>query len=208
VGKLKSPLFLFAFLFTYSISSETAKASSGVALIIEASNIDLKPYSEIAADSTINLGAEGTLKFIHYQSCREVTAIGGQVSITSLDYEGPGIVSEVSQVCPHRVGNPSNTAVSAGIVMRGTSSIPKVGPQSTIVIIGSSAASFSDARFVAEDKSTFDSVIKKQIVALPSGLRSEMKYKIQLIKDGNTQIDFQFEIGNVFPNKFILLQVD
>ena len=79
-----------------------ADAQNASALVLEKSGAttpEVQPYSEIAVGATVSLSSGAKLVFLHYQTCRTVTVVGGKVAFASYTYT---ISKPRRQVAPER----------------------------------------------------------------------------------------------------------
>lgn len=184
-----------------------AHAEAGAGMITNVTGASVAPYSEIASGSTIALGQTGSVTFVHYQTCREVTVTGGNVTVNANDYQSTGKVTEVQQPCPERVRIASKTAVSGGLVMRGVSKVTELGATPSLAVAGKGAASVSTIQFVADDKSIVTGTVANGKVSLPTELKVGSRYEMQLIGAGKTQLAMPVQIvANNSP--LVVLTVD
>jgi hypothetical protein len=184
-----------------------AHAEAGAGMITNVTGANVAPYSEIASGSTIALGSTGSVTFVHYETCREVTVTGGDVTVNANDYKASGKVSEVQQPCPERVRIASKTAVSGGLVMRGVSKVTELGSSPALAVAGKGAASITTIQFVAEDKSIVTGTVSKGKVTLPTQLTVGSRYNMQLIGAGKTQLEMPVQIV-ASASPLVVLTVD
>src|SRR5436190_6705102 len=98
-----------------------AAAQNASALVLEKTGTtvpEVQPYSEIAIGTTVSLQPGARLVFLHYQTCRTVTAVGSTVAFGGLTYTitGGSTPQEVKTPCPPRTGRVDGE--SAGVVLR------------------------------------------------------------------------------------------
>lgn len=90
-----------------SLSSPAAHAASPAAVVLEisdAQDAQITAPSEIRGGTTIALGKTGRIKFVHYLSCDEVTAIGGTVSVSAVDVAATGSqITRTKTACPELI---------------------------------------------------------------------------------------------------------
>jgi hypothetical protein len=102
-----------------SLPSPAAHAASPAVVVLEISDApdaQIDAPSEIERGTTIALGKKGRIKFVHYLSCNEVTAVGGMITVSATDYTFfDGQISEVRVPCPERVLLRTSVFVAAGI---------------------------------------------------------------------------------------------
>jgi hypothetical protein len=185
-----------------------AYAESGAGMVTKASGANVAPYSEIVSGSTIALGQTGSVTFVHYDTCREVTVTGGNVTVNETDYQATGSVSETQQACPERVRIASKTASSGGLVIRGMSKVTELGSYPSLALTGKRASAVSGIRFVAEDKSVVAGAVSKGKVTIPAELKVGGHYDMQLIGQGKTQLEMPVQIVAGAASPLVVLTVD
>jgi hypothetical protein len=188
---------LLAFAAAAPLTIASAHAETGAALLVDVSGSpqpSLTPYSEVAPGQTLALGSDTTIKFVHYQSCKEVTVTGGSLKINGPDYQltGGKIVSEVQQACPQQVKIAQTTAVAGGLVMRGVLKLTEVTSHPAFVIVGSKADTITTARFVDEaTQETMTLPVQNRHVAWAQGapaLKAGSSYKMTLLANETAQL--------------------
>lgn len=123
-------------------------ATPGVALVLE---IDgpvtpaLRPYREVPSGTTVSLGNDSRLVFLHYASCRTLTVVGGAVTFTAGPapiLKGTATRADVRGRCPKKF---SATGSDAAVVFRGTSA---AGTSTTpeFILVGRRADEFAAIR--------------------------------------------------------------
>ena len=129
-------------------------ATPGVALVLEIDGpvtTALRPYREIPLGTTVSLGNEGRLVFLHYASCRTLTVEGGAVTFTGGPapiLKGTATRADVRGRCPKKF---SASGSDAAVVMRsvtapGTSTTPE------FILVGRRADDFSAIRIKREGR--------------------------------------------------------
>lgn len=124
-----------------------ADAQNASALVLEKSGAttpDVQPYSEIAVGATLSLQSGAKLVFLHYQTCRTVTVVGGSVTFGSLAYTtaGGGRPQEVRTPCPPMV-RLRGQGEMAGVVMRSISPTVRLSVSPSFVLVGERADDFT-----------------------------------------------------------------
>jgi hypothetical protein len=123
-------------------------AAPGVALVLE---IDgpvtpaLRPYREIPSGTTVSLGNDSRLVFLHYASCRTLTVVGGSVAFTGGPapiLKGTATQADVRGRCPKKF---SATGSDAAVVFRGTSAVG-TSPTPEFILVGRRADEFAAVR--------------------------------------------------------------
>lgn len=131
-----------------------ADAQNASALVLEKSGAttpEVQPYTEVAVGATVSLASGTKLVFLHYQTCRTVTVVGGSVAFGSLTYTatGGGRPQEVRTPCPPMVRLRGQGEV-AGVVMRSISPTVRLSVSPSFVLVGERADDFA-AVAVARD---------------------------------------------------------
>lgn len=134
-----------------------AAAQNPSALVLEKSGAttpEVQPYSEIAVGATLSLASGTKLVFLHYQTCRTVTLVGGSVTFGGLAYTAAGGArpQEARTPCPPTVRLKGQGEV-AGVVMRSISPTVKLSISPSFVLVGERANDFT-AMAVSRDGTT------------------------------------------------------
>jgi hypothetical protein len=162
-----------------------AHAASFAGIVEDISGVSdskLTPSSEIKSGSQIALGTSGTLTFVHYNACTEVSVTGGTVTVTATDYNVVGgTLTENKVACPELVPVVSTTSVAGGLVMRGVGETNSLGVSPKVMLSGKSATLVNHVAFVASDKQTVQGEVVNGRVALGAGVSLKPgKYDMQL----------------------------
>jgi hypothetical protein len=124
-----------------------ADAQNASALVLEKSGSttpDVQPYSEIAVGATVALASGAKLVFLHYQTCRTVTVVGGSVTVGAYAYTttGGSKPQEVRTPCPPMVRLKGQGEV-AGVVMRSISPTVRLSVSPSFALVGERADDFT-----------------------------------------------------------------
>lgn len=124
-----------------------ADAQNPSALVLEKSGAttpEVQPYSEIAVGTTVSLAPGAKLVFLHYQTCRTVTVVGGSVMFGGLAYTAAGGArpQEARTPCPPMVRLKGQGEV-AGVVMRSISPTVKLSVSPSFALVGERADDFT-----------------------------------------------------------------
>jgi hypothetical protein len=193
-----------------------ALAESTVAMmedVVGASQAGVAPYTEVAAGTSIALGSEGSIKFVHYQTCREVAVKGGNVTINAADYKVTGgTATETTQPCPQQVRIASNTAVSGGLVMRGGNPIvTPIASHPSLIVAGKNASLVTSVLFVDDAGQATEVPVKDNRAALPAdklALKQDGNYKLLLKGNGKTQLELPIRVVADQAAALTVLHVD
>ena len=123
-----------------------AAAENASALVLEKSGAttpEMQPYTEVAVGATVSLASGTKLVFLHYQTCRTVTVVGGSVTFEANAYTtaGGGKPQEVRTPCPPTVRLKKGGEV-AGVVMRSISPSVRLSISPNFVLVGERADDF------------------------------------------------------------------
>jgi hypothetical protein len=109
--------FLILAIIAFSLSPLATHAASVAGVVLEisdAQDAQITAPSEIRSGTTIVLGKNGRIKFVHYVTCDEVTAIGGAISVSALDVAATDSqITRAKITCPGRI--PLSLSTSAPI---------------------------------------------------------------------------------------------
>lgn len=194
-----------------------AHAETGAALLVDVTGTTqpaLSPYSEVAPGSAIALGPDATVKFVHYQSCKEVTVAGGTLKVNGPDYTVTGgkIISETQQACPQQVKIAQTTAVAGGLVMRGVLKLTEVASHPSLVVVGAKAAAVTTVAFSDDaSKETVELPVKDRRVVWAEGtptLKAGSNYKLALLSNGKSQLEMPVRAVEDDKASVVVLHVD
>lgn len=195
-----------------SVAPLAAHADAGAGMVTNVTGAaanNVAAYSEIPSGTSIALGT-GSVTFMHYSSCKEVTVTGGSVTVNSADYQATGgKVEESQQACPERVRIASTTAITGGLVMRGMTKVTEIGATPSVAVTGKRAASVSTIQFIAADKSVVSGTVSNGRVTLASGssLKAGDRYDMVLVGQGKTQLEMPVQVV-ASSSPLVVLTVD
>jgi hypothetical protein len=134
-----------------------ARAQTAVALVLEVhGNVQpgVAPYQEIAAETQFTLADDARLVFVHYSTCRMVTAVGGSITFSTQAYTMTGGTKEAEKRvnCPRQVVLKAEGS-AAGIVIRGEAGAPalRLSTEPTFVLVGPRANDFAAVQITTKD---------------------------------------------------------
>lgn len=134
---------------TWLCVPSNADAQNASALVLEKSGAttpEVQPYSEVAVGATVSLSSGARLVFLHYQTCRTVTVVGGQVAFAAYTYTiTGGNKQEVRTPCPPTVRLRGQGEV-AGTLMRSIVPGVRLSISPTFVLVGDRADDFAAVR--------------------------------------------------------------
>lgn len=211
---LKARVFVAASLALVGLTG-VAAAETSAALIVDTTGAQSAPaaYTEVQPGTTIALGASGTLKFVHYQTCKEIEVAGGTVTVNAGDFklEGGKVVSEAAQPCPQQVKMAQTTAVAGGLVMRGVMKMTEVSDRPSLVIVGANAASISSVAFLEDSKKIAGLPVSQNRVIWASAttaLKPGANYKLVLEANGKSQMEMPIRVVNSTKAGVVVVRVD
>src|SRR5215813_13868220 len=77
-----------------------ARAQTAAALVLEVQGTvqpGVAPYQEVAAETRLTLANDARLVFVHYFTCRMVTAVGGSITFSTQTYTMAGGTKEAEK---------------------------------------------------------------------------------------------------------------
>lgn len=183
-----------------------AAAADAVALIMSVSGKvtpEVAAYSEITPETSIDLGKDGRISFVHYPSCRQVTVLGGKLIFgpQEVDVDGGTIERESPQKCPKKMSIKVASGQAAAVRTRSFSltSIPteRLSDRPSCVVLGAMAGDYNEARVVLNDKAVATIKMKGPVFKWPAkaaALEDGQRYKLQLVSKtpGAEMREFEF----------------
>ena len=178
-----------------------AVAQSGSALVLERTGVivpDVQPYSEIAVGVTVTLQTGARLVFLHYQTCRTVTVVGGTVVFGGLNYTitGGGKPEEVRTPCPPTVRLRGQSEM-AGVLMRSISPEVRMSTSPVFALVGGRADDFASVRVSQGGTILLEAPLAGRGFRWPAGtapLVANTDYELVLVpkSDCKTRITLKF----------------
>lgn len=184
-----------------------AAAADAVALIMSVSGKvtpDLAAYSEISAETAIDLGVDGRVSFVHYPSCRQVTVLGGKLTFgpQEVQVDGGTIERETPQKCPKKMSVKVASGQSAAVRTRGFEAAlipsPRLSERPSCVLLGASARDYTQAQVIQGDKTVVSIKLSQPVVSWPAktpALQDGNRYTLVLTsaRPGVTAQKFEFQ---------------
>ena len=195
------------------ISLQSAQAKTPAALILDSANVTPAPtaYSEITPGTSYNLGKNGALTFVHYGLCKEISVMGGKVTLDTKNFkvDGGKVTKETVQPCPQQLSLAASTAVAGGVVMRGASATPELAPTSSMLVVGSGASQVVSAKLVDANKNStdlkFDAASRKITSA---AAMQEGNYTLVLqSSNGKAVAEWSFKVASQANPGTVIVQV-
>lgn len=178
-----------------------ANAQNASALVLEKTGAtvpDVQPYSEIAVGATVSLPPGTRLVFLHYQTCRTVTAVGGTVAFGGLTYTitGGSRPQEVRTPCPPTVRLRGQSEM-AGVLMRSISPEVRLSPSPTFALVGARADDFAAVRVSQGGTTLLEAPLSGRGFHWPAGtapLVANTDYELVLVPKagGKTPVTLKF----------------
>ena len=201
--------------------SSLAEAQNASALVLEKVGVsvpEVQPYSEIAVGTTVSLPPGARLVFLHYQTCKTVTAVGGTVAFGGLTYTvtGGNRPVEVRTPCPPTVRLRGQSEM-AGVLMRSISPEVRLSLLPTFVLVGARADDFALVRVSQGGTKVLEAPLSGRGFRWPAGaapLVANTDYELVLVPkvEDKTRITLQFraESGTATAtgNHLTLISVD
>jgi hypothetical protein len=178
-----------------------ADAQNASALVLEKTGAtvpEVQPYSEIPVGTTVSLQPGARLVFLHYQTCRTVTATGGSVAFGGLTYTitGDSRPKEVRTPCPPTVRLRGQSEM-AGVVMRSISPEVRLSLSPTFVLVGARADDFASVRVSQGGTKLLEAPLSGRGFRWPAGtapLVANTNYELVLVPKagGKTEVTVKF----------------
>jgi hypothetical protein len=197
-----------------------ADAQNASALVLEKSGAttpEVQPYSEIAVGATLSLPPRTRLVFLHYQTCRTVTVVGGKVAFEAYTYTiTGGSKEEVRTPCPPTVRLRGQGEV-AGTLMRSIVPGVRLSTSPTFVLVGDRADDFAAVRVSQAGATLLEAPLAGRGFRWPTGaapLASNADYELVLVPkaEGRPQITVKFraegEAATAAGAQLTLISVD
>jgi hypothetical protein len=179
-------LALFTLLFAYSV----VDAQTPSALVLDKSGAtvpEIQPYSEVLSGTTISLRNGARLVFVHYYTCKTVTAVGGTIKFGAETYAitGGRMESETRSPCPRKVilttgGEMAGVLARAGL----TGLLLKFSNQPNFVLVGKRADDFASVRVLKEERALLEARLDGRLFRWPvdaAPLSGDTDYEMVLI---------------------------
>lgn len=185
-----------------AVSAPAALAEQAAGMVVSISGTTapaLRPFTEIPHGSTITLGPQGQLSFVHYRTCRIVSVVGGTVTIQRTIYDigsGGRIVTVAERKCPQQVklAEPKS-GEAAGLMMRSAILAPTLSTRPSIVFVGKNAERVVNAEVRRGEASIALMPVENRRARWPEsapGLSAGADYKLVLrTREGGT-VEYSF----------------
>ena len=149
-------------------------AEAPVGLVLETSGSitpAVRSFTEIPGGTALALAESARLVFVHYQTCRTITVVGGTVTITSGSYiTKGGKQSEERTPCPKKVSVRGGGELGGVVYRSVTASRGLTLPaEAAFVLSGHRAADFVTARITRDGGVVAEGPIRDQVFRWPAG---------------------------------------
>lgn len=192
-----------------------AHAEAPVALITDWSGVDdprFTAYSEILPGTTIELGSAGKMTFVQYRNCQEMTATGGTITILAEGFSmANSVVTGSKQGCPQLVRLTSSTAMTGGLVLRGTPHILQLPTHPIVAVAGAKASQYTSVAFVADGTPAIEAKLTNGRATIPAGdkgLIAGGSYQLVLKGQGVPDFTLPAQVSNAETGPLAVLKID
>jgi hypothetical protein len=185
-----------------------ADAQNPSALVLEKTGVtvpEVQPYSEIAVGVTVSLQPGARLVFLHYQTCRTVTAVGGTVVFGGLTYTitGGSKPEEVRTPCPPTV-RLRGQGEMAGVLLRTISPEVRLSISPTFALVGARADDFAAVRVSHGGTTLLEAPLTGRGFRWPTGaapLVANTDYELVLVPkaEGKARVTLKFRAERGTP---------
>lgn len=192
-----------AILLAPMVGQGQAALAEPVALILELDG-DTEPaveaFGELAAGDTVRLSDEGTMLFLHYPSCAEVTVKGGRLVMSAERYtlQGGRIVGVDRARCPKTVVLSQSGATGGVVIRSGGGKDPKLGSRPEFVLAGLKTDNVAKVRIRRGDQRIADVALQSNNFMWPKSqadLPDGKGYVAELLDSAGTVIQtLDFEV--------------
>ncbi len=207
-------LTLLGFFALCSVSAAAAPAKpAGLVLELEGtSSPAIEAFDEVTTKTSLDLGKDARIVFQHYQSCDEVTIIGGQLAFTERRYlvRGGEVVDVARGQCPDAVDLTKSSSVG-GVVLRSGFGAKKLAPTPTFVLIGGDWSTVAAVRVLSGDAVIAELKPEGREVPWPkelAALESGAEYKIELTRTEGGAPEAKTAKVRKNANTLMLIRID
>lgn len=203
----------FALALFGALPMQAAHAKTQAALLLDSANVTPAPtpYSEVAPGTSFNLGKTGTLSFVHYGLCKEISVTGGKVTFDAKNYklDGGKVTKESAQPCPQQLSLAASTAVAGGVVMRGAGQTPEVAPNASLLLVGQSASQVTSAKLVDANKATTNLTYNASNRTINAGSSLKEGAYTLMLQDANGKAvaEWNFKVAANAQSGTVIVQV-
>jgi hypothetical protein len=138
---------------------QPACADRGAGMVLKLSGQTeppLAPFTELPLGKPFKLDTNTMISVVHYDSCRVVTIVGGEITLTTLGVDSQGGIIKDSQVrtCPkeHLMTQGAAAATSGGMLMRSTDDSLELTTKPNVVFTGALSGDVQEADILRDDR--------------------------------------------------------
>ncbi|MGH2607494.1 MAG: hypothetical protein ACRDHF_00270 [Tepidiformaceae bacterium] len=168
---------------TVLVAAAPAQLRQAAGIVLEVSGPStpaLAPFAEIADQTTIRLGPGSRLVFVHYQTCRTVTLVGGRLIVGVEEYRvSGGTRSEEDTPCPRAIKLLA-AAETAGVLLRGRPAM-RLPVEPAFVVVGPRAGDVASIRITSGSETVVEAPLEDRRFRWPMGrpaLRASTQYEL------------------------------
>lgn len=168
---------------TLLVAVAPAQLGQPAGFILEASGPSTPaalPFTEIPDQTTIRLGPQSRLVFVHYRTCRTVTLVGGQLTAGVEGYRvSGGTKSEEDTPCPRAIKLLA-AGETAGVLLRSKAAV-RLPVEPAFVVVGPRADDVASVRIVRGDETVVEGPLPDRRFRWPKGgrpLRAGTDYEL------------------------------
>jgi len=139
-------------------SGQPAFADRGAGMVLKLSGETeppLAPFTELPVGKAYKLDANTMISVVHYDSCRVVTVVGGEITLTPVGIDSQGGVIKDSQVrtCPkeHLMTQGAAAATAGGMLMRSVDPL-ELTTKPNVVFTGARSGDVEEADILRDDR--------------------------------------------------------
>ncbi len=181
--------------------------------IVGAKNSSIEAFTEIEAGGTVDLGADGRLEFLDYNSCKNVVIIGGVVSFTARRFSlrGGKIIDETRGRCP-KVISLSKEGRTGGVRLRSPPGAMRLSARPLFAFTGSNSGSATQMRITPKDAPAITLPIVGRQLRWPEGRDglANGSYELEVLSgDGTVSKRVPFEVaGSARKGKMTIIRMN
>ncbi len=199
----------FAVVLSVLAAGAAQAADKPVALIVDVVGETvppLSPYSEVMQGQDVKLSAGAQVKFSHYDTCKDVEVVGGEIQFDDFEYRvKDGKATETGEGCPQVISaetKVASAAIAGGVVFRGApTSAGNMGKMdTTLILVGNKSHDAARVQIEQAGATVLDWAPDGTTRAhkLPAGIvKSDVPASLQVLgKDGGTLLQQDYVPGS------------
>ncbi len=200
------------------VAAAPAQPRQAAGVVLEVSGPStpaLAPFIEIADQTTVRLGPESRLVFVHYHTCRTVTLVGGQLTAGVQEYRvSGGTRSEKETPCPRAIKLLAS-GETAGVVFRSRAAV-RLPVEPAFAVVGPRGGDVAAVRITRGSEIVVEAPLRDRRFRWPTGvpaLRAGTQYELALTfkEPGATPLTLSFvtdPVGAVGEPPLTLITVE